>query len=369
MSTPVALDAVIVAGGRGTRLQPLTHDTPKPLVEFCGEPFLTGVLRRLAAAGVQRVLLVVGAETEPFEVLRPTATALGLELEAVPEPEPLDTAGGVRSVAERLRGPTLVCNGDILTDIDLPALIAHHTERGATATISLTRVEDTSSYGVCVRDGSRITDFVEKPAPGELPGQDTINAGTYVLDPAALLRFEPGRLSFERAVFPQLLEDGDHIEGFVWEGAWADLGTPERWREGTRMALDGALRWPAVEAVPAGADGVRIAEGAEVAPSVDITGPVLVLDGAVVDDDAHLGPHVVLGAEARVGGGSRLRDTVLGSRTELGNDVTATGLLTSPDVRVAAGIEVLGDTVLGEAAAVDAPSQLPIGTRIPTPRD
>lgn len=369
MSTPVALDAVIVAGGRGTRLQPLTHDTPKPLVEFCGEPFLTGVLRRLAAAGVQRVLLVVGAETEPFEVLRPTAAALGLELEAVPEPEPLDTAGGVRSVAERLRAPTLVCNGDILTDIDLPALVAHHAERGATATISLTRVQDTSSYGVCVREGTRITDFVEKPAPGELPGQDTINAGTYVLDPEALLRFEPGRLSFERAVFPQLLADGEHLEGFVWEGAWADLGTPERWREGTRMALDGELHWPGVEAVAAAADGVRIAPGAQVPSSVGVTGPVLVLDGAVVAAEAHLGPHVVLGAEARVGAGSRLTDTVLGSRTELGDDVTATGLLTSPGVRVAAGIEVLGDTVLGEAVAVDSPSQLPIGTRIPPPRD
>lgn len=369
MSTPVALDAVIVAGGRGTRLQPLTHDTPKPLVEFCGEPFLTGVLRRLAAAGVQRVLLVVGAETAPFEVLGPTAEALGLQLEAVPEPDPLDTAGGVRSVAERLRAPTLVCNGDILTDIDLPELVAHHAERGATATISLTRVQDTSSYGVCVRDGTRIADFVEKPAPGELPGQDTINAGTYVLDPAALLRFEPGRLSFERQVFPQLLADGEHLEGFVWEGAWADLGTPDRWRGGTRMALDGELHWPGMEAVAAAPGGVRIAPGARVSPSVEVTGPVLVLDGAVVADDTHLGPHVVLGAEATVGAGSRLSDTVLGSRTELGEAVTATGLLTGPGVRVAAGIEVLGDTVLGEAVTVDGPPQLPIGTRIPTPRD
>lgn len=369
MSTSVALDAVIVAGGRGTRLQPLTHDTPKPLVEFCGEPFLTGVLRRLATAGVQRVLLVVGAETEPFEVLRPTAASLGLELEAVPEPEPLDTAGGVRSVADRLRGPVLVCNGDILTDIDLPALVDHHVSHDATATIALTRVEDTSSYGVCVREGSRIVDFVEKPAPGELPGQDTINAGTYVLDPAALLRFESGRLSFERRVFPELLADGAHLEGFVWEGAWADLGTPDRLRAGTRMALDGELHWPTVEAVAADAEGVRVAEGARVDRAAAITGPVLIMDGAVIADGARLGPHVVVGTDARVGAGTNLTDTVLGSRTEIGDGVAATGLLTSPDVRVAAGIEVLGDTVLGEAVAIDAPRQLPIGTRIPTPRD
>ena len=367
MST--AQDAVIVAGGRGTRLQPLTHDTPKPLVEFCGEPFLTGVLRRLAGAGVERVLLVVGADTSPFDVLRPVASSLGIELEAVPEPTPLDTAGGVREVADRLRGPTLVCNGDILTDIDLVALVEHHVRHDATATIALTRVEDTASYGVCVRDGTRIVDFVEKPPPGTLPGQDTINAGTYVLDPAALLRFEPGRLSFERTVFPGLLADGDRLEGFVWEGAWADLGTPERLREGTRMALGGDLRWPTVEAVPADEHGRRVAEGASVAGTATLVGPVLVHDDVRIGPGAHVGPGVVLGAGSSVGDGATLRDSALGSGTVLGDGVRATGLLTSPGVTVGAGLEVLGDTVLGEGVAVDRPAQLPIGTRIPPPRD
>ncbi len=364
-----ALDAVIVAGGRGTRLQPLTHDVPKPLVEFCGEPFLTGVLRRLANAGVERVLLVVGADTSPFEVLRPTAATLGIELEAVPEPTPLDTAGGVREVADRLRGPTIVCNGDILTDIDFRAIVDHHVAHDATATLALTRVEDTSSYGVCVREGTRITSFVEKPEPGTLPGQDAINAGTYVLDPASLLRFEPGRLSFERAVFPGLLADGEHIEGFVWEGAWADLGTPERLRTGTRLALDGALHWPSVEAVPAAADGVRVAAGAEVDASATLTGPVLVLDGATIAAEAQVGPHVVVGAEARVGTGASIRDSALGSGTVVGDGVTASELLTAPGVTVGDGLEVLGDTVLGEGVTVTAPAQLPIGTRIPDPRD
>lgn len=363
-----ALDAVIVAGGRGTRLQPLTHDTPKPLVEFCGEPFLTGVLRRLAAAGVERVLLVVGADTSPFEVLQPTAAEIGIELEAVPEPEPLDTAGGVREVADRLRGPTIVCNGDILTDIDFTALVEHHVAHEATATIALTRVEDTSSFGVCVRDGSRIVDFVEKPEPGSLPGQDTINAGTYVLDPEALLRFEPGRLSFERRVFPGLLDDGEHIEGFVWEGAWADLGTPERLRDGTRMALDGALHWPSVEAVAAAGGGVRVAPSADVDASATLVGPVLVLDGATIDADATVGPHVVVGARSAIGAKVTLSDSALGSGTTVGDGVTASGLLTSPGVAIAADIEVLGDTVLGEGVAVETPAQLPIGTRVPSPR-
>lgn len=364
-----ARDAVIVAGGRGTRLQPLTHGTPKPLVEFCGEPFLVGVLRRLADAGVERVLLVVGSDTEPFEVLRPTAEALGIELESVPEPEPLDTAGGVRSVADRLRSPTLVCNGDILTDIDLQALVAHHHDTSATATLALTRVEDTSSFGVVVREGSRVTDFVEKPEPGSLPGQDTINAGTYVLDPAALLRFDEGRLSFERAVFPRLLEDGDRVEGFVWEGAWADLGTPERLRSGTRMALDGDLHWPSVESVVDGGDGVRVAPGARLADDVELRGPVLVHDGVVVGAGAVLGPHVVLGSGSRVEAGAQLDDTVLGSGTRVGAATRATGLVTGPDTVLPPELTVLGDTVIGPGEELDpARGPLPAGTRMPRPQ-
>lgn len=363
-----ARDAVIVAGGRGTRLRPLTLGTPKPLVEFCGEPFLVGVLRRLAAAGVERVLLVVGADTTPFEVLRPTAVALGLELEAVPEPAPLDTAGGVRSVAERLRGPTLVLNGDILTDIDLAGIVAHHVEAGAVATLALERVEDTGSFGVCVLDGTRLVDFVEKPPPGTLPDQDTINAGTYVLEPEALARFDHGPLSFERAVFPRLVADGERVEGWTWEGAWADLGTPPRYRAGHRAALGGELRWPAVEAVEvadAHGPGVRIADGARVADDAEVRGPVLVLPGARVEGSVRLGPNVVVGRDAEVGAGSRLDDCVLGTGTEIGPRVRATGLVTAPGAAVAAEVTVLGDTVIGARTTLAMSEPVRAGTRLP----
>ncbi len=363
------LDAVIVAGGRGTRLQPLTHDTPKPLVEFCGEPFLAGVLTRLAAVGVERVLLVVGLDTEPFEVLRPLAERLGLTLESVPEPTPLDTAGGVRAVADTLRDPVMICNGDILTDLDLEAFIAHHAASDADATIALTRVEDTSSFGVCVREGSRITSFVEKPPAGTLPGQDAINAGTYLMDPSLLKRFDEGRLSFERQVFPGVLADDGHLEGFVWSGAWADLGTPERFREGHRFALDGELRWPSVEAVADAGDGVRVHPDADVSADATLVGPVLVLAGAVVEGAAVVGPHVVVGPDARVGAGSQLRDSVLGSGTQVDDDVRATGLLTGPGATLRPGLRILGDTVVGPGTLVpNVPSELPVGTRVPEPR-
>lgn len=243
--------AMIIAGGAGTRLRPLTATTPKPMLPLCGAPFLTGMIARLGAQGVARVRLVVGADTAPFEPLRVEAARHGVTVEMVPEPEPLDTAGGVRSACDDLDEPFLVCNGDILTDVDVAAAAEAHRAAGAAATIVCTRVDDPSSYGVAVREGSRIVRFVEKPEPGALPGHDTVNAGTYVLDPEALREFPTGPLSFEREVFPTLLQQGARVEGFVDQGrVWADLGTPTRLLRGQRLVLDRALAWPPLQATP-----------------------------------------------------------------------------------------------------------------------
>ncbi len=239
----------------------------------------------------------------------------------VPEPEPLDTAGGVRAAVDQVRGSFLVLNGDILTDVDYREVVAAHRDAGADATLVLTRVEDTSSYGVCVREGTRITEFVEKPAPGTLPGQDAINAGTYVLEPDVLAGFEPGRLSFERQVFPAVLARGGHLEGVVWDGVWADLGTPERYLEGHRLALSGAMSWPSVDEVADRGGGVRVAADASVAADAVLTGPVLILAGARVDGGATVGPDVVVGAGSTVGPGATVSDSVLFERVHLGADV------------------------------------------------
>jgi mannose-1-phosphate guanylyltransferase len=358
-------DAMIVAGGRGTRLQPLTYATPKPLLPFGGLPFLSGVIRRLAEAGITRVFLVVGADVAPFEVLRPDAAAVGVEVVPVPEPTPLDTAGGVVSALGWVDGTFLVLNGDILTDVDYPRVVAAHRAAGADATLVLTRVGDTSSFGVCLRDGTRITDFVEKPAPGTLPGQDTVNAGTYVLEPAVLAGLAPGPRSFEREVFPALLDRGGHLEGFVWDGVWADLGTPERYRDGHRLALSGALAWPSVAGVADRGDGVRVAPGAVVAADALLTGPVLVLDGARVDGGAVVGPDVVVGAGAHLCPGATVSDSVLFDGVELGTDVAATGLVAGRGAVVEPGARLGRDVVLGDAERVAAGVVLPDGARVP----
>lgn len=363
-------DALIVAGGRGTRLQPLTYDVLKPLVPFCGKPFLAGVIRRLNDAGVTRVHLVVGSETAPFDVLQPLAQQLGVELSYVPEPEPLDTAGGVRSVAEDLTGPVLVLNGDILTDVDYAAVAGRHVEADADATIVLTEVDDTSSYGVAVREGTRIVEFVEKPEPGSLPGHDTVNAGTYVIEPHVMLAHEPGRLSFERDVFPSLLARGGRIEGFVWDGVWQDLGTPERYRDGHRQALDGELGWPAVRDVPEREPGVRIADGAQVEASAQLVAPVLILDGARIGPGARVGPHAVVGARGRIGRDAEISGrAVLHDDVVIGDGVIAIGLIAGEAAEVQAGARLGRDVVLGGGEVVPAGDELEDEERRPHRRD
>ena len=357
-------DAMIVAGGRGTRLAPLTDTCPKPLLPLVGTPFLVGQLQRLGAAGITRAFLVVGADTQPFEPLVATMAGHGMTVVLVPEPTPLDTAGGVRSAIGEASGPVVVCNGDVLTDVDVPALVAAHTRHGADATISLIRVDDTSSYGVCVRAGTRIVDFVEKPAPGTLPGQDTVNAGTYVVERDAILAFPEGPLSFERDVFPGILAGGGHVEGVVWDGVWADLGTPSRYLFGHRLVLDGAMDWPTPEGLVDHGGGVRVHPRASVAASARLHGPVVVLADAQVGDEVDLGPHVVLGPDVRVGAGATVRRSVVLAGARIGGDVSVRDSILGQRVTVGDHAGPLVDVVAGDDVSMAPSTSVDEGARV-----
>lgn len=356
---------MIVAGGQGTRLRPLTLTTPKPLLPICGLPFLSGIIRNLAAIGIERVLLVVGRDPSPFMVLRADAAAFGVTVEAVPEPEPLDTAGGVRAALEQVRGTFLVLNGDILTGLDLAHLVdAHRTSRAA-ATLALTRVEDTSSFGVCVLDGTRIVDFVEKPPPGSLPGQDAVNAGTYVLEPEALARFPLGRLSFERQVFPGLVEAGEHVRGVVSDAVWADLGTPRRFLDGQRTVLDGRIDWPAPTPTLSDTAAARRRTDIEVAPSAEVRGPVSLLPGTSIAAGAVIGPHVVIGSDGRVERGARIRDSLVLDGCAIGADARVEGALLGHRVGLGDRVRLGEEVVIGDDQRVPDDTVLEAGSRLP----
>jgi mannose-1-phosphate guanylyltransferase len=343
----VPTTALIVAGGRGTRLMPLTIDVPKPMLPFCGAPFLAGLARRLSSAGVRRIGLVVGSDTVPFEPLIARLAPHGLEVFLVPEPTPLDTAGGVRAATLDLDEPVLVLNGDVLSDLDVAALAQRHVTAEAAVTISLTRVDDTSTFGVCVLEGDRITAFVEKPAPGTLPGHDTVNAGAYVLAPGVLAGFGAGPLSFEREVFPALLDAGAVIAGEVHEGVWTDLGTPDRFLDGQRLVLDGALMWPPLDDLEeyAGSPGVRIGRDVRIGSEARIDAPVVLGDGVSIGPGAAVGPHVVAAEGVIIGAGADVAGSLLSARSQVGDGATVVDSLLAERVEVLAGLTLTGATL------------------------
>jgi mannose-1-phosphate guanylyltransferase len=337
------MHAVILAGGKGTRLRPLTDTRPKPLVPFMGEPFAAGLLRRLAAVGCDRATFLIAADPEPFDVLESVAHTLGIAVSASTEEVPLDTAGAARRLlgGGGEDGPVLVCNGDILTDLDLAALLAAHEEAGADATIALTRVEDTSTFGVVDCDGAgRVRRFVEKPPPGTVPA-DTVNAGTYVLSPNVFDGFPgDGPLSFERTVFPGLLDRGALLLGHAPQAYWADLGTPQRYLDGTRAVLERRCDWPPAPGM------VTVGNAASAHVDAQVEG-------------AELAGGVVVGAGCRVAPGARLRDTVLFDDVEVEPDAVCDGAIVGEGARIGRGARLAAGTVIGDGGVVPPGQSLP----------
>ena len=310
--------ALILAGGRGTRLRPLTNHVPKPLLPFMGEPYTQGLLRRLASAGVRHATVLVGAEADPWAPLHEHGDAVGVRVDIATEEQPLDTAGAVRRLmlAEAGTAETLVLNGDILTDLDLPALLASHREARAVATIALTRVVDTSAFGVVLRDADGlVTDFIEKPEPGTVD-QNTVNAGTYVLHHDAFTGFVgDGPLSFEREVFPGLVAAGHRVLGVPSDAWWGDLGTPDRYLEGHRAVLAGECAWPLAPGLLRRPGGSLVASDASVADDAELSGSV-VGPGCEVGGGASVADSV-LHEGVRIGSGAVVRDGILGAGSAL----------------------------------------------------
>lgn len=293
------------------------------MVEFMGRPYASGLVRRLAHAGVTHVDLLIGQEVAPFTALVGDGRALGVEIAVVTEERPLDTAGAIRRLLQGSgERDVLVCNGDVLTDIDHADLVKRHREANATATLALTRVDDTSSFGVIeCAPGGRIEQFIEKPAPGTTEA-DTINAGIYVLDASA---FDPfpgdGPLSFEREVFPHLLADGALLLGEPYSAHWQDLGTPQRFREGHRAVLDGRCAWPVPADLDIRADETAVHRTATLAAGVQLAA------GTVIGADVQIGraascSGAIVQAGATIGASATIIDSIVGPHARIPDGAT-----------------------------------------------
>nr|WP_092531254.1 NDP-sugar synthase [Amycolatopsis arida] len=326
-----AVDAVVLVGGKGTRLRPLTLSAPKPMLPTAGVPFLSHLLSRLRAAGITHVVLGTSYRAEVFEEFFGDGAALGLELEYVVEEEPLDTGGAIRNVHERLRADdVVVCNGDILSGADLGALVAAHRTAAADVTLHLQRVADPSRFGSVPTDGTgRVTAFLEK-TPN--PPTDQINAGCYIFRRSVIESIPAGRrVSVERETFPGLLAAGAHLHGFVDTSYWLDVGTPDAFVRGSADLVRGVAP---TAALPGACGDALLLAGATVADGATVTGGATVgagavvgagarVDGSVLFDDVEIGEdavveHSVLGRGARVGAGTVLRGVVLGDGARIG---------------------------------------------------
>ena len=323
--------AVVLVGGFGTRLRPLTSDLPKQMLPILDRPMIEHVVGHLAAHGVEEVVLSLGFLPDAFLDTYSDGRCAGIPLHYAVEPEPLDTAGAIRFAAEDagIDEAFLVLNGDVLTDLAVDELIGFHRASGAEATVSLTPVDDPSRYGVVPTDADgRVTGFVEKPPAGAAPC-NWINAGTYVFEPSVIDRIEPGRrVSVEREVFPAMADEGV-LYGVRSEAYWVDTGTPETYL-GVQLDLLDGVRGPARSGVD---DAAEIHPGATVRRSV--IGP-----GAVVAE------------------GSRVCDSVVMAGSKIGEGAVVDGSLVGTDATIGPDARVLGLSVVGHGAEVVAGEHL-----------
>ena len=336
------MQAVILVGGFGTRLRPLTRDIPKQMLPVVDRPIIEHVVAHLAGHGVTRVVLSLGFRPEAFADAYPDGTCAGLPLHYAVEPEPLDTAGAVRFAAlEAGMGADddtfLVLNGDVFTDLDIGAMVASHRVAGAEATLALTKVDDPSRYGVVPTDAEgRVLGFVEKPDAESAPSR-WINAGTYVLELSILDRIPDGRpVSIEREVFPAMAAEGC-LHAMRSDAYWIDTGTPEAYIRAQLDLVDGTR-----------GDLPAVHPSATVDPSAEVRRSI-VMAGATVGPGAHLLNSIVMDG-GRVGAGAVVVDSVVGPGAHVGEGASLTDLtVIGAAEMVGAGIQLAAARVPGDS--------------------
>ncbi|MGV0359593.1 sugar phosphate nucleotidyltransferase [Corynebacterium mastitidis] len=342
MPNPQQTDAVILVGGKGTRLRPLTTSTPKPMLPTAGYPFLEHLLARIRAAGIEHVVLGTSYRAEVFEQYFGDGSEFGLDIEYVVEEQALGTGGGIRNVYDRLRHDTaMVFNGDVLSGMDLHALLRTHEEKQADLTLHLVRVADPSAFGCVPTDAEgRVQAFLEKT---EDPPTNQINAGCYVFRRELIEEIPAGRVvSVERETFPGLLAEGRRVFGHVDAAYWRDMGRPDDFVRGSSDLVRGIAPSPLL---------------------AGRTGESLVDDSAGVRDGVILVGGTVVGRGSEIGAGSRIDDTVVFDGVTVEPGAVIEDSIIASGARVGANARIKG-CVIGEGAQVGARCELLDGMRV-----
>jgi mannose-1-phosphate guanylyltransferase len=334
------VDAVLLVGGQGTRLRPLTISAPKPMLPAAGVPFTAHQLARARDAGVDHVILATSYRAEVFEEYFGDGSAFGLDLEYVTEGEPLGTGGGIRNVADRLRGrpedPVLIFNGDVLSGLDLTALLKRHESSQADVTLHLVEVDDPRAFGVVpTDDDGRVTEFLEK-TPN--PPTNRINAGCYVFRRSVIDSIPAGRpVSVERDTFPELLAAGKLVVGHIDSSYWLDLGTPAAFVQGSCDLVLGVVQSSALPGEP----GQRLMlEGAQIAADAVVDGGTAVGRRARIEAGAVVHRSVVFD-DAVIGAGAVVRNSVIGRGAHIGAATVVESAVIGDEAQIGEGNELL----------------------------
>jgi mannose-1-phosphate guanylyltransferase len=353
------MQALILAGGEGTRLRPLTSTVPKPVVPLVDRPFIAFMLDWLRGHGVDDIVMSCGFLASGVRNVLGDGSAYGVRLRYVEEPRPMGTGGAVKFAESLLDERFLMLNGDVLTDLDVTAQLALHEQRGARATLALTPVEDPSAYGlVRTREDGEVTGFVEKPAPDQIDTYN-ISAGIYVLERSVLELLRPDEpASIERDVFPRLVGGG--LYAYVGEGYWLDIGTPERYLEGTFDILEGTVATPVRDRM---GDGfVCVEPGAKAAGRVIPS--ALIERDCTIADTARIGGRAVLESGVRVGAHTTIERAVVLRGATIGANCTLRGCIVGAGAVVGDDTHIEGLAVLGEGVTIGERNVVTNGARV-----
>ena len=361
------MQALILVGGEGTRLRPLTSTMPKPVVPLVEQPFLSYMLEWLRSHGVDDVVLACGFLPDRMRAVLGDGEAYGMRLRYIEEPKPLGTGGALKYAEEFLAERFFMLNGDVLADIDLSAQLAQHERTGAVGTLALVPVEDPSAYGlVPLNDDASVREFREKPGPDEVLDTDLINAGAYILERSVLDGMPPAgtNVSIERDVFPSLVGHG--LYGFPASSYWLDIGTPDRYLQGTYDILEGNVLTEIGRRIAA-AGGVLV-DGASPGPGGDdegrVVAPAVVGAGCRIGREAIVGGRAVLGEGVEVGESAHIEGSVVLDGARIGAHCTVRGSIIGPGCELGEHTHLDGGVVLGEGVRIGSGNALAAGARI-----
>ena len=342
------MKAILLAGGKGTRLRPLTIHTPKPIVPIFNRPFLHYQIDLLKQVPeIDEVILSLNYQPRRIEEIFGDGSDVGISIRYVVEPAPLGTAGAVRYAGDNLTESVVVFNGDVLTQIDLAAVLRLHRERQAKATIVLTPVENPTAYGLVETDAAgNVTRFLEKPNPDEIT-TNNINAGIYVLEPDTFDRIPKDvSWSIERSYFPSLVERGETFVAYVYDGYWIDIGTPEKYTQVHRDIMDG--RYDAAPFHGLSGSRTAIAQDARVESGATIEGPCFIDEGVSIKAGARVGPYSVVGRQTQVEENAVIDGAIIWPNCRISRDAEVRNAIVGRNCHLGRNVMLDHGAVLGD---------------------